>query len=675
LFSVIITNLSAQNPISIKSPLPDSTVHNGEIFIVCSVDPRIKFIPESVKIFIEGAEISPLIKINANIITILVLNEIRPDIYTAEIQLRSESGKLYRKSWSFFVDIYKSEDISRQVLKSKQNQEKLSFKGSSDVSLRFTSIDGSGTFLRSEPRQLHDIRINGAFRYHHFKIPIKLYLSNQENVLQPYKNRFMTGYESDYLKIYGGDINVDYHAIALNGTSVRGLKVDFKFRSTEYSFITGYINRAIEGAKEKFMEGSGFPPANMLADSSYIVEGVYRRKISAFNAVFNAIDGTKFNIMFLKSTDDSSSIKFGGMAAQNFVFGAGNQVKFNNDRVAANINVALSATTFDIRRGVYSKYQIDEIYGSDIPFFPEQYKWLLIFNGTTVPLIWKNKPSLALWGDARINILKQKFIFRYQRYGSSFYSFGNPFLVNNRRIMSAEDRIDLFNRKIRLRLNYTFSTNNLSFNLLNKKFTHIYSGILNLKIKPNFPGFDVSYRLYNRIEKEAETNVQVFSTIVHNFNTGLNVNFKTGKFEHILQASYNLFLRQTIDANTASHSVNFYFNENMNQKLLLTLYSNSFVMTHDSSNLGIINTLGGRLLWKFLKGKVQISGGVNYTINEESGLISLSKRFNSDMDFGVFVIKNMVLKITLGKGMYTEPELSMMNYKEMYALFKLNYLF
>jgi len=665
----------AQNPITIKSPKPDSTVHNGEIFVVCSVDPRIKFLPESVKFMIEGAEISPLIKINANIITILITNEIRPDIYTAEIQLRSETGKLYRQSWSFFVDIYKTEEINRVKEQKKTNSEKLSFKGIADLSFRFTKLDGSGISLRQEPPQMHDIRINGNFRINHYKIPLKIYFSNHENELLPFRNRFMTGFESEYLRTYFGDVNPDYNRLVLSGTSIRGYEIYWKRRSTEMSFVRGHVNRAIEGRKEKYLEGTGFPPFNMLADSTYFIEGIYKRKISAFNIIFNAIDGTKFNMTFLKSTDDSNSITYGGMVAQNFVFGAGNQVKFNNNRFYANMQVALSATTFDIRRGVYSKPQIDEIFGSDIPFRPEDYSWLLIFNGTTVPLSWKNKPPLAFWGDARLNILQQKFIFKYQRLGSSFYSFGNPFLVNDRRIMTAEDRIELFKKKLKFRLQYSYLTNNLSKNLALRKITHIASFSMNLKIKPNLPSLEGSYRFYNRINRLTDTNIIISNTYLHSLTTGSSWTFKTGILEHIIQASYNLYYRVQENSNTASHSINFYLNENIKSLLLLTAYSNSFIMTNDSANLGIINTLGGRITLKFFKEKVRLSAGLNYTINEASDLISASSRFHQDAEMSIHLIKNLTISATYGKGVYQEPDFSINNYNEKFALFKLNYLF
>ncbi len=675
LFQLILIRSYAQNVISIKSPLPDSVVRNGEIWIVCVVDPRLKILPGSVQMFIEGAEVSPLIKVNGNTISILVMNKLRPDKYNVELRLRSESGKLYRKRWAFYVGNFQSsEDSIIEVRPIRQKQEiKPQFKGTVFSGMRFTSLHGNGAYLRQEPPQMHDFRMNATLQLSNISIPLKIYLTNQENKFLPFRNRFMSGIQTDKTGLLAGDINLNFNRIALNGTSARGLLFEFKIRSTAYSFFHGYVNRAIEGEKLKF-DGIGFPPGNMLADSFYLNEGTYRRKLSAMNVIFTAVDGTRFNIMFLKSMDDSNSIRYGGQVSQNFVFGAGNQVKTKNNRFTADMQVALSLTTFDIRRGVYSKQMIDNIFGSDIPFYPENWKWLMIFNGTTTPMTWKNRPPLAFFGDYRLNALKQSFLVSYHRTGSAFYSFGNPFLVNDRRYMSFEDRFTTFNKKLRTRIQYTYTTNNLSKTFYSKKNTN--TGMISFNFRPSkkLPSFDLSYRYFNRVEKSIQEGKQISLTELHNLVSGFSWNLKTGSFQHILQVNYNYYLRKTPGSPTASRSLNFYLNEQYRKNLMFSAYFNSFVMTNDSADLGIINMLGIKINLISRNEKLKTGGGISRVVNEESGLMEASDRMTYEAEISYSPVKNLIFTLNGGYGSYQEDKIPVENYQEKWIYIRLNYL-
>lgn len=656
--------------------MPDSVVKNGEIWIVCVVDPRLKILPGSVQMFIEGAEISPLIKVIGNTITILVLNKLRPDKYNVELRLRSESGKLYRKKWAFYVGNFQTFEDSvvevRPVVQ--KNALKWHVKANLMADMRFYHIQDDGAYLRQEPAQTHDLRLNASIGNDRLTIPLKIYLNNHENKFLPFRNRFMSGIQTEKISLLAGDINLNFNRIALNGTSVRGLLFDFKIRSTEYSFFHGVINRPIEGEMLKYQEGSGFPPGNMLADSTYLREGTYLRKLSAMKIAFTAVDGTKFNLMFLKSTDDSSSIRYGGQVSQNFVFGAGNVVKTKNNRFYADMHVALSLTTFDIRRGVYSKHMIDDIFGSDIPFFPEKWKWLMIFNSTTTPMTWKNRPPLAFYGDYRLNLLKQTFLLSYYRSGSAFFSFGNPFAVNDRRYMSFEDRFSLFKKKLIARMQYSYTTNNLSKIYFSQNNTHAGRFSFTYKHSSKFPVLDFSYRYYQRQNIAVLNDSLMSTTQLHNLVGGFSWNFSSGIFKHTLQLNYNYYLRSVANASNTSQSINFYLNEQIQNKLLFSAYFNNFVMTNDSADLGIVNSMGAKLNLLFFQETLKICGGFNRIINPQSGLMEASDRLSYEFDIYLSLIKNMTFSIHTGYGYYREESLPIENYIEKWIFARLIYM-
>jgi len=672
--SILSTSFSQ---IQVICPLPNDTVLNGEVFIVCRIDTAFHMNPKTLRFYFEGVDISSLIKINGNMVTVLMMQKFKPYKYTFRLQFRDKSGELWRKDWSFFV-------VNKNNIPNKKNdqkdstvkKEKAYFKGSLNTTTRFSFVNNDGDSLRQEPAQTHELRLNGFIGYKKMKVPLKLCMTNHENFKSPYRDRFMTGILFPKNGIEFGTVSPCYDKLVLNGTSLQGIRAYTTLSSTEFHLVYGYLNRKIEGTKEKFADSLNFPPTNMKSDSTYIREGIYRRNLIAANLVFHGIDESRFYIMFLKSTDDTNSIIYGGPAAQNFVFGSGTTSRSRKNRIQYDIGVALSVTTSDIRRGVYSKDMVKKMFNLDIPFEPEKIKRIIIINGTTTPMTWGNMPPLAYYGNATINLFKQNFNFHYQRIGSAFQSFGNPYLVNDKKEVSIEDRFSLLKKRLQVSLQYTNYGSNLSNTSLTDKNTHIGSASASYKSLKKLPSVFVSARYYLRNEKFS-ANDSVYQKIeVVNLLGGANYTLKTGILSHNLGLTYNYYLRGTnlsgIPKNTSTN-LNFFLNENLPNRFSINASFSSFILSDDTSDLNIMHTYGFSAGWSSKKGNVKVR--LNYTgySTAQTEMTRPSTRQMVNFDFAYKVFKKVEISLNSGTGLFKEKITSGNKYNEFWVLLSLNY--
>ena len=673
----VVSEFRELDKINILCPHKGDTVINGEILIVCEVNPRIKIDPSSVQIFIASAEVSSQVRVIGRTISALFTTKVRPDIYDIELRFRDVNKQIYFKNWSFFIANRKMKKEKYSNSSFEKTTNKLGFKGYLSTSARYNKLSGPDSYLRQEPNQYNSLRFNGKISYKKLDIPVRISLSNQENTFLPYRNRFMTGLETKKFKLHIGDFNPYFHKQVLYGQPIRGVNVSFLHRGMEISYAKGEVARSVEGSTHIYMDGQGFPPSNLQPDSSYLLEGNYQRDISVLNLKFNAIDNTTFNIIFLQATDDTNSITYGGYASQNFVFGASNQVKSRNNIFEADFGVALSVTTDDIRKGVFTKYQIDELFGSDLPFFPENFKWLITLNSTTKPLNWNNRPPLALYAKAKLNILKQHFYFKFDRIGSTYFSFGNPYLLNDRLKYSIDDRFSFWKKRVHVVLSYTNYVNNLSEIQSVTKNTQIAGAKLNFNYSKKWPVFSFSMRQYLRNEWMTKTGNAYQSSAIQHATAGANYHFKTGAVKHNLGVSYNHYLNQHSIVNISdqtSSSINVNIMEQLPYNIGFSAFYQSFVQSVDTTDLSLQYTLGFRLSWKTNNNRIRAAISSN-TVSVEPALFS-SQSFRQVHKFELTyrIIKNMDLTAQLGYGSFEMSGIGSQFYEEFWGMLRLNYV-
>ena len=679
LSGLISINAGAQSLGNVLSPKPNDTILNGELFIVVQVDPQLNVNPSKLNLTIDKLNYSTLIKVINNKVTALILKPIKQGKHEIELYYNLNNDEQLKQKWTFYT--YSENKMKRkypdQWKKHDTKKKDFEIKGSVSLSARATELTGEGANLRQEPPQSQNIRANATIRYKKINIPFKFYYTNHENPLLPPRNRLMFGIKGKKAGITIGDVNPSYDKLIQNGSRIRGGEAFVKIRNTKISIAHGEVNRRVEGQLEYWDINQGFQPVNIQHDSSYVLPGVYRRNLSAFNLESNpANSGNKLRFTVLRSTDEVASIQYGGPAQQNLALSTNFVAAGRNNRYSFDMGIAISATTRDIRRGAVNPEEFQSTYKKELRVDPSLWEKVFVVNSTTVPLTTKNAPFVAWYINSRFNILKQQISINLRRLGASFESFGNPYLQNDRRELMFRDNIGIWKRNINLNLQYRYLEDNMSNIKSITNVTQMAGANLSLAFGPKSPRLTGAYRMYLRQSTLIENSEIARENKVTNYSGGINYNFKTGGFTHSLNVVFNRNIRETIEpqkSGNTNDNINFNINETLPFGLTLSVQYNHLLLANDTSDLSEQQTLGFRISFSTKNKKLRISAGGRQISALESEFYPESLRQTVNVSIQYKVFKNATIKLQVGNSTYTEPNSIGRNYNENWGQVSLRY--
>lgn len=683
LFLTIITNfLFSQKNGIIVSPCINDRVKNKGLFIVFDINSSINPNTSKIDLFIDDLSFSPLIKIKDHRLTALILQPLKPGKHTIKIRVILDNDEALFQSWDFFVMNENKMKKKFPDLWDKHKPKKDDFRitGSLSAITKFVDLSGDGAELRQEPPQTHQFKLDGGIGFKKYYLPFKFFFTNHERPGIPPRNRLMLSIKGKKAGFVIGDANPKYDRLILNGSRIRGGEAYVRWRNVKFGIAHGEINRKDEGIRKYWNINQGFQPINMQPeDSSYVDPGTYKRNLSAFNLeVTPPNSGNKLRFTLVRSTDVENSIQYGGPAEQN-IAGSLNGVFVGRDKkYQIDVGVAVSATTRDIRRGAVSKEDFESTYKRELRVDPELWENIFIINSTTVPLSTTNASFLGLNINSRFNIMKQHISINFQRLGSGFESFGNPYLQNDRYNVFFRDRIPFWQRKINLMFQYRYNEDNLSKIKSVKNITHMAGTNLTLAFGPKIPRIIGGYRIYIRegilvSESSAVQNIQVT-----NYNAGINYTFKTGNFTHGFNVVFNRNIRENFVPSKSRNDndvVNFGINESFPYRINLSIQYNHLLLANDTSDLTEQQTLGIRIGYSTKNKKIRVSAGGRQISALESDFLPESIRQVISIDVTYNIIKNASLKLLLGNSTYQEPKTDGRNYNENWGQMSLRYQF
>nr|MDQ3073856.1 hypothetical protein [Bacteroidota bacterium] len=234
-------------------------------------------------------------------------------------------------------------------------------------------------------------------------------------------------------------------------------------------------------------------------------------------------------------------IDYGLHPKDNFVIGINQSVTGNEAKMRVNAGMAFSITTLDISGGASSKAEIDSIYGTDLPFEPGLFRGLMIFNSTTTQ---PQKSSVSGYINFILTGKWQTFSIEYRYIGAAFNSFGNPFIRNDVRSASVEDRFRFFKRKISLSLRYRFEQNNLAKQLIATTTSNIGTAQLLFSPAKDLPRISARYTLQYRKANYENIKYGGSNDLLSHFYTNISHRFNTGDLEHVANLSYTDIYRR-----------------------------------------------------------------------------------------------------------------------------------
>lgn len=671
--------ITGQEAGTIVSPAKGDTVKNGELFVVFDINPSIQFKPGDVNLFIDKLKFTPMVKLKKNRLTALILKPMKAGDHEIEIKVIDDNKDIHKQRWQYVV-AKPHEKASGIPDTEPEKDDKVVVTGSLTADARIVDLSGEGAGLRQEPPETYNLRYQGGVRFKKLFFPVKIAYTNHESRLLPPRNRFMAGIETEKAGLYAGDVNPGYDRLLLNSFRVRGGEGYIKLRNVRLGIIHGEITRSREGEHLYWDMSQGFQPVNMQPlDSSYVQQGVYSRNLSAFNLrVEPANSGNKLRFTLLRSSDNTGSISYGGPAAQNVAASVNGLFVGRENRYKIDVTVAVSAKTADIRKGAVSKEEFDSTFHKELRINPLSLGNFFIVNSTTVPLTTKNANFLGFDARSRFNILKQTITIDISRLGSSFESFGNPYLQNDRFNVSFRDRVGFLKKRINLSVYYRYNEDNLSKTRALKNITHMGGTDIAFIISPKVPQIIAGYRIYNRQGKSVSEDVQVQDIRVSNISAGLNYNVITGNFQHRINISINRNIRENFmqgHSGNTNNTVNFTLVEEFPCRISLSAHYNQLLLANDTLTLAEYRTLGFRLGYLTKNKKLRV--GVNgMEINSGDGsLYPGSVRYTGSAEVQYFLWENTSLKLQAGNSNYSEPDNDMRSYNENWALVSLKHSF
>ncbi len=656
------------------SPVAGSTIPNEELFIVFQKNKDLKWENFTVKIFVDAVDLSALAKTSGDLLTVLATHRMKPGEHKITVRFIAKGSAPMASEWRFNV-------AGRNTpLPAADQAEQPAFSLRSDLQLqsRLTDLSGPGQYLRQEPASLHTVNFLGSAFHKNLEIPFRFFITNQEKSSLQWRNTYMIGLKTKRLGFYAGDVFPTYQRHILNGSKIRGGRASVKLRNTTFDVSFGNIQRSLEGELRQYDVALGFPPVNLETSTGlYVVPGSYRRNVLAAQVRFESKRKTgETTFSFLRGTDKASSIDYGGPAGENLVFGFGYKTATKNKALQLDLGISGSLTTRDAGRGAASAAEIEDIYDREPPIDPVSLESFFVLNASTTPLRISGFPSVSAFANARLNVLRQHFNLQYERVGGSFYSYGMPFLINDRRTLAVGDWVHLWKQRIMLSANYRYYVNNLSEEKPTTQETGNLQTSLRFRPMPNLPQLMLSFNDFRRSGEDIFLKKTTLKRTIQTWTAAIFHVVEIGKKQQSASLSYSRNnrldeLRENSDFFT--NSLNARLSSDLPAGFQVSLEYQFLLLSNDTSDFNRQNGYGFRLRYQTPNKKFNISAGARQFRTAETFFTPEANRRLYDGRAEYFIRNDLSFSLQAGRSEYREELFENRRYEEFWGEAGLRY--
>jgi len=660
----------------VVSPSPNTVIPVGpDLFIALNVNRELKFKNGMIKISLDGESITTNIKTTDNNLSVLSGRSLSVGKHKIEIRTMFIGVKGVKYfTWDFFWGSDKADtSVSKNPIRD------IILSGDISVDNRSEFLSGQGAALRQEPEYTRTIEMNINAKYKNIMVPFRFFGTTDNSTGLQSRNYFQTGIIYKGFEVLVGDINPDFDKLVLCGVRVWGAMARYKWRNNSVQIITGDLNQAQEGILGRY-DGSGIPPPNIRNDSTYIIPGIYKRKLYAAKVEFgNLKDYYKIGFTALKAIDDTTSIKYGTNPKDNVVAGTDLTLKLFKKKLLITGGAALSVISNDILRGPVSKAAADSAFSTTLTLDPSSVSKILIINTSTSPLAIPQGGFSSHYVQMSFANTQQSFSFDYKKISPVYQSLGNPFLRNNYEGYGITERVFLLQRKITLTASYQNFSNNLSENQMAKIFTGMFAGTMAININKYLPQF--FYNVTNQT-RNTENSIADYGRINDHILTntvGLNYSREQWNIEHAIRFFYSNNFRQDLirpETGTEMNAFSAGITEKYFKKYTTSIqYERTFMNQNNQVVVSDINSWSVLFRYEVIEKKLDISTAINNSSVAATTLSSASNRFSWVTKVGYRFYKVMFLTFEYGTQPYTERNSDLRNYNDQYVYVKYTYEF
>ena len=259
-------------------------------------------------------------------------------------------------------------------------------------------------------------------------------------------------------------------------------------------------------------------------------------------------------------------------------------------------------------------------------------------------------------------------------------SFGNPFLLNDRRSLTVTDRFKILNGKVAGTLRYRhYGTPPRTDANLATLDANLFSGQLVLSPWRRPTWFYLSARLHDRNTTPDGSADLVTDTRLKTYSVGAYHLARTGGFQHGLNVAYTSSdrtdaVRPTLDNTTQTFTVGLH--EQLPNPVYFNIQVNRLVVRSDElGSLQKLTTFSGRLGYRLPAQQVNLSMGLQNTHTAAALFQPVSDRFTFFLNGTYRVRNNMDLELQVGYNTYNEDVIEENQYTERYVILRHRYTF
>ncbi len=662
---VAIESAAQYSVLDIVSPQPGQLVGRDDMFVVVNIREGQAIDRKSIELFIDDIDYSDELKISSRSIRFLFRNgsgrSLRPGNHIVRMAARLADGTdIGNLEWRFVVD-----GVGHAVDAPTVTRLGLPIRGSTYIGTRNADISGNRS-LRQEPESIYSIRSDLRAEVGAFTFPLKAYFTtNESNSSQP-RNRFLIGAQSKHLTVLFGDNSPSYSPLALSNTRTRGILAEVFLKPVRLSFTRGQVRRSVE------VESSGSP--DVLASP---LLATFTRVLSAARISIGGPQSARWSLHAIKAKDDTTSVAFASSPLENVVAGSDFELNLLHGRFGASTGAAMSLTTEDISRGVADKAEIDSLFDVDLPINPADFRKIITLNSSTVPIRIDKLGSLAWYTSAYAKAFGHSVNAEYRSIGSSFFSAGNPFLINDRQIYSVSDRFRHADGRVFGVLRYSqyknFNDGLFTIPLSNQSWS------ANVTVAPgnDAPTVSAGYRRQDRSRGTAE--IPLSDSELNSYTLGLSQQFRVGRNRHTVQvfgsrSSRTDLVQPRLDnvALTTTFGLVNQIARNISSSVRYTRVGIRYVNLNDRQTY---HTGTGNVGYQVKQFPLDINASFRYTHAGGSTLVSSSNRYGVSIGGEYELQQNMMVELVVGLDAFRDLDIVEARYTERYITLRHRYTF
>ncbi len=679
----------AQSPIwKVIAPQRDSIVSNESLFISFSVTNYP--VDNGVIVLLDNKPVVGNLKTQGNIVNLLSFSTLPDGLH--QVYIKAFIKALNRNEeyhWNFYIKAKKGSSIQNNTPPTDKSKE-WAIEGNFSADNRNEFLNGQFVdSFRQEPVFTRSVSLDMDVRHNKLEIPIKFYATS-DNISSGYlpRNFFQIGLHYKKVAVDFGDLNPSLDQLIVSGIRVNGLHLKLSLGKSSFQVYGGYIvKNAIEGSVNAYTPGSGYIPPTLFFDANdssfkYITPGVYKRWMYAGRFEFkqNKKNTFGFGITGSKVTDVVKSIKYGLQPKDNLVAGVDMYLKLFRKTVQISGEIACSALTNDISYGILNTAKLNSVFNIGIAFNPASFYPYITINSSTVPGNLHNVTE-ALAYTTRLTHTKRShsFTFEYRKYGGAFYSLGNPYLRNNYKGLSVNERFGLLKRKIIISLSYQSFTNNLNSTLPMLVNTNTFNGNFTLNINPKLPTIYFSYMQQQRNgESNLKSAIPSVNDFIYYYNTSINYKFHFLNHDHNIRTNFSINERKDqLNPQTRNIMSNYLlgYNADFKRFAINTDGGQTVIKDFEDNKIANIFTYSGNFEYKIIPKTLTTSFGVSNNRNLRTYLSTSSSRMAYIYRIIYRCANGMEFNLEGGYTPYKDYNESVNNYDEKYVYLRYTYNF